>query len=182
MATTDMIRMLEIVAGGGRRAFSTAPLYRDRQCHQPADRRPAPDSRGSRSFPNPGFPVVVGPQAMAGTTAPVTLSALLVQHNAENLALVALSQMVRPGAPVFMGSASTVSDMGTGAIAVGAPETGVITAASAALARFYGVPSRGNRRDDRRQGPLGPVLCRADGLDPHGGAWAASRFRSPPAR
>ncbi len=80
---------------------------------------------------------------MAGTTAPVTLSALLVQHNAENLALVALSQMVRPGAPVFMGSASTVSDMGTGAIAVGAPETGVITAASAALARFYGIPSRG---------------------------------------
>ena len=51
--------------------------------------------------------------------------------------------MVRPGAPVFMGSASTVSDMGTGAIAVGAPETGLITAASAALARFYGIPSRG---------------------------------------
>jgi trimethylamine--corrinoid protein Co-methyltransferase len=73
----------------------------------------------------------------------VTLSALLVQHNAENLALVALSQMVRPGAPVFMGSASTVSDMATGSIAVGAPETGVITAASAALARFYGIPSRG---------------------------------------
>lgn len=142
MATTDMIRMLEIVAGGAdalsaRPPFigivnATSPLYVDRL-----------QAEGLMLFCERAIPVVVGPQAMAGTTAPVTLAALLVQHNAENLALVALTQMVRPGAPVFMGSASTVSDMGTGAIAVGAPETGVITAASAALARFYGIPSRG---------------------------------------
>jgi trimethylamine--corrinoid protein Co-methyltransferase len=142
MATTDMIRMLGIVAGGDealslRPPFigivnATSPLVVDRL-----------QIEGLMLFSEHGIPIVVGPQAMAGTTAPVTLSALLVQHNAENLALVALSQMVRPGAPVFMGSASTVSDMATGSIAVGAPETGVITAASAALARFYGIPSRG---------------------------------------
>jgi trimethylamine--corrinoid protein Co-methyltransferase len=142
MATTDMIRMLEILAGGGtelseRPPFigivnATSPLVTDRL-----------QIEGLMLFCERGIPVVVGPQAMAGTTAPVTLSGLLAQHNAENLALIALSQMVRPGTPVFMGSASTVSDMATGAIAVGAPETGIITAASAALARFYGVPSRG---------------------------------------
>lgn len=142
LATTDMIRMLEIVAGGRdalclRPPFigivnATSPLTADRL-----------QIEGLMLFCECGIPVVVGPQAMAGTTAPVTLAALLAQHNAENVALLALSQMVRPGAPVFMGSASTVSDMGTGAIAVGAPETGIITAASAALARFYGVPSRG---------------------------------------
>jgi len=142
MATTDMVRMLSMVAGGGdalsqRPPFigivnATSPLSVDRL-----------QLEGLMIFSESGVPVVVGPQAMAGTTAPVTLSALLVQHNAENLALVALGQMVRPGAPVFMGSASTVSDMGTGSIAVGAPETGLITAASAALARFYHVPSRG---------------------------------------
>ncbi len=142
MATTDMIRMLEIIAGdtealADRPPFigivnATSPLVTDRL-----------QLEGLMLFCEHGIPVVVGPQAMAGTTAPVTLSGLLAQHNAENLALIALSQMVRPGAPVFMGSASTVSDMATGAIAVGAPETGLITAASAALARFYGIPSRG---------------------------------------
>ncbi len=142
MATTDMVRMLEIVAGGTAALTERPPFIGIVNATSPltVDRL---QLEGLMIFSEHVVPLVVGPQAMAGTTAPVTLSALLVQHNAENLALIVLSQMVRPGTPVFMGSASTVSDMGTGSIAVGAPETGVITAASAALARFYSIPSRG---------------------------------------
>jgi trimethylamine--corrinoid protein Co-methyltransferase len=88
-------------------------------------------------------PVMPSPEAMGGTTAPVTLAGLLVQHNAEVLGHITLAQIIRPGAPVLWGTVSTVADMRTGNVALGSFETGLITAASAQLARLYNIPSRG---------------------------------------
>lgn len=81
--------------------------------------------------------------SMAGTTAPVTLAGNIVLTNAEVLAGIALSQMVREGAPVAYGCQSTAADMGTAGIAIGAPEGALTYALGAAMARYYGIPSRG---------------------------------------
>ncbi len=90
-----------------------------------------------------GQPCIVASACLAGGTAPVTLAGVLAQQNAEVLAGIVLAQAIRPGAPVVYGSASTVLDMRTGAAAYGAPELGLLMAATAQLARFYGIPSRG---------------------------------------
>ncbi len=98
---------------------------------------------GLKVFVEHNQPVIVAPEAMAGTTAPVTLAGLLVQHNAEILAHITLAQVIKPGAPVLWGTVSTVADMRTANAALGSFETGLITAAGAQLARSYKIPSRG---------------------------------------
>ena len=81
---------------------------------------------------------------MAGTTAPVTLPGLLALQNAEMLAGIVLAQLVNPGAPVIYGGSSTVTDMRTGSLAIGAPELSMIQNATAQMAKYYNLPCRGS--------------------------------------
>ena len=80
--------------------------------------------------------------AMAGTTAPVTTISPLVYNNAEVISTIALAQMVRKGAPVMYGNQSLQSDMATGGVACGAPESALIYAYGADMANFYNLPYR----------------------------------------
>jgi trimethylamine--corrinoid protein Co-methyltransferase len=73
---------------------------------------------------------------------PVTLAAALAQQNAEALAGVALTQLVRPGAPVVYGGFTTNVDMRSGSPAFGTPEGAWAIIAGAQLARFYRLPYR----------------------------------------
>jgi trimethylamine--corrinoid protein Co-methyltransferase len=82
--------------------------------------------------------------SQAGATAPVTLPGLLATQNAEILAGIVLAQLVRPGAPVIYGSTSTVTDMRTGTLAVGAPELSLIQNATQRMGQYYGIPTRGS--------------------------------------
>lgn len=88
-------------------------------------------------------PVIIASAAMSGTTAPVTIAGAIALTNAEVIASVALTQMMEPGAPVIYGSQSTVADMRTGGIAIGAPEGALCAKYCAEMARFYDIPSRG---------------------------------------
>jgi len=88
-------------------------------------------------------PMVYAPEAIAGATAPATLAGVLVQQNAEVLAGIVLSQLASPGTPVLYGTVSTVLDMRTGATALGGPEVALFNIATAQLARYYRLPSRG---------------------------------------
>lgn len=89
-------------------------------------------------------PILFAPEAQAGATAPVTLAGLLVQQNAEVLAGIMVAQLVNPGTPVMYGTVSTIMDLRKGALALGAVEAGMINVASAQLARYYRLPSRGS--------------------------------------
>lgn len=89
-----------------------------------------------------GQAVVVTPFTLMGAMTPVTLAAALAQQNAEALAGVTLTQLVRPGAPVVYGSFTSNVDMRTGAPAFGTPENTRANIASGQLARRYGLPYR----------------------------------------
>ncbi len=88
-----------------------------------------------------GVPVNILSMVMAGATAPATLAGTLVVHNAEVLGGIVLHQLTNRGAPVIYGSSSTIFDMRFVTAAVGAPELGMISAATAQLANFYLLPS-----------------------------------------
>ena len=85
---------------------------------------------------------VVASLMMAGSSAPVKLGGLLALQNAEILAGIVLSQLVRPGAPVVYGSTSSAMDMKTGGLSIGCPELSLVISATAQIARFYKLPSR----------------------------------------
>lgn len=86
--------------------------------------------------------VVITPFTLMGAMAPVTLAGALVQQTAEALAIVALTQMVRPGAPVVMGAFTSNVDMKTGSPAFGTPEFVNATLAACQIARRLKVPIR----------------------------------------
>lgn len=86
--------------------------------------------------------VVVTPFTLAGAMAPVTIAGAVVQQNAEALAGIAFTQMVRRGAPVMYGGFTSNVDMKTGAPAFGTPEYMKAVIAGGQLARRYGIPYR----------------------------------------
>lgn len=89
-----------------------------------------------------GQAVVVTPFTLMGAMTPVTLSAALVQQNAEALSGIALTQLTRPGAPVVYGAFTSNVDMRSGAPAFGTPENARATIAAGQLARLYKLPYR----------------------------------------
>jgi trimethylamine--corrinoid protein Co-methyltransferase len=95
------------------------------------------------TYSSHGQPVIITPAASAGFTAPITLAAVIALSNAETLAGIAVTQMVRPGTPVVYGCQATAGDMSTGAYVVGNPEHALCLKFASKLARHYGLPCRG---------------------------------------
>jgi trimethylamine---corrinoid protein Co-methyltransferase len=86
--------------------------------------------------------VVMTPFTLAGAMAPVTLAGAVAQQNAEALAGIAFTQVVRPGAPAVYGGFTSNVDMQSGAPAFGTPEYVRTAMLGGQLARRYGLPYR----------------------------------------
>jgi trimethylamine---corrinoid protein Co-methyltransferase len=86
--------------------------------------------------------IVMTPFTLAGAMAPVTLAGALAQQNAEALAGIAFTQVVRPGSPVIYGGFTSNVDMQSGAPAFGTPEFMRAAMAGGQLARRYNLPYR----------------------------------------
>jgi len=86
--------------------------------------------------------VVISPFILAGAMSPVTPGALVAQAHAEALVGIALTQLVRKGAPVVYGSFLTTMDLKNGAPTFGTPESSLATLAISQLCRRLGLPFR----------------------------------------
>jgi trimethylamine--corrinoid protein Co-methyltransferase len=95
-----------------------------------------------RAFAAHGQGVIVVPAVLAGAMGPVTPAGCMAELLAETLAGMALTQLVRPGAPVIMGSFVGAISMRTGAPTFGTAEATQMIFATAQLARRLGVPCR----------------------------------------
>jgi len=141
LPSTDMMEMMAIVVGGKEELRQRPRFFAICSAMSPLQMINL-QIEGLYTMAEYGQPVAMSPEAMAGSTAPATLAGLLAQHTAEVLAHVTLAQVIRPGTPVLYGSVSTITDMATAGPALGSAETGIISAASAQLARHYGLPCR----------------------------------------
>ena len=95
-----------------------------------------------RTYAEANQAVLITPFVLAGAMSPVTSAAVCAQTLAEAMGGMALAQLVRPGAPVVMGSFASSLSMQTGAPTFGTPEPSLVLFAMAALARRLGVPFR----------------------------------------
>ncbi len=86
--------------------------------------------------------VVVTPFTLAGAMAPVTIAGALTQQNAEALAGIAFTQIVRKGAPVIYGGFTSNVDMQSGSPAFGTPEYMKAVIAGGQLTKKYRIPYR----------------------------------------
>jgi trimethylamine--corrinoid protein Co-methyltransferase len=99
---------------------------------------------GLITYARAGQVTFITPFILAGAMSPVTMAAALAQQNAEVLAGVALTQLVRPGAPVIYGGFTANIDLRNGSPAFGTPEGAWASLVGGQLARRYGLPCRGS--------------------------------------
>jgi trimethylamine--corrinoid protein Co-methyltransferase len=90
-----------------------------------------------------GQPQLISSLVIAGATGPTTLAGTLALQNAEILAGIVFTQLVREGTPVVFSGSSSNTEMRSGALSIGSPEMAVNAAATAQMGRFYNLPVRG---------------------------------------
>jgi len=96
----------------------------------------------ARAYAEANQATLMTPFILAGAMAPVTTAGVCAQTLAEALGGMTFVQLVRPGAPVVLGSFASSMSMQSGAPTFGTPEPALVLYVMAALARRLGVPFR----------------------------------------
>ncbi len=86
------------------------------------------------------LPVPIGPMAQMGLSAPGTLAGTMAQENAEILAGVCITQLIRSGMPVCYGGICHAFDMATTQMIFSGPEQAVFGVAMTQMGKSYGLP------------------------------------------
>ena len=99
-------------------------------------------SRVIRTYAAAGQGIIICPFILGGAMGPVTPAATIAQAHAEAMFGVALSQLVRPGAPAIYGNFLTTISLRSGAPTFGQPEAMLAYMAVGQLGRRLGIPFR----------------------------------------
>jgi len=86
------------------------------------------------------MPVLIGPMAQMGISAPATIAGTLIQENAEILAGICMTQIIREGMPVCYGGICHAFDMKKMQIIFGGPEQAIFSIAMTQMGKFYELP------------------------------------------
>jgi trimethylamine--corrinoid protein Co-methyltransferase len=88
------------------------------------------------------IPVEFIAMPLSGFIAPVTLVGTLVQHTAETLSGIVISQLANPGTPVLYGGSPAIFDIRYETTPMGAVETMMIDCAYNEIGKYLGIPTQ----------------------------------------
>jgi trimethylamine---corrinoid protein Co-methyltransferase len=120
-----------------------------------------------RVYASHNQPIIAAPFALCGASTSASSIGAVAQVNAEALAGVAFTQLVRKGAPVIYGQFMVTVDMKTGAPMGGTPEAAQMMFVMGQLARKYNLPWRtsgfhvGSKLNDAQAGYESNMLMHA---------------------
>jgi trimethylamine--corrinoid protein Co-methyltransferase len=86
------------------------------------------------------MPVHIGPIAQMGMSAPMTLAGTMAQENAEILAGICITQLIREGMPICYGGICHAFDMRTVQTIFSGPEQAIFGITMTQMGKFYGFP------------------------------------------
>jgi trimethylamine--corrinoid protein Co-methyltransferase len=135
-----MREMLEVAVGGSEKLtskpvaiFDVCPspplLWSDLTCQNLID------------CARTGIPSELVSMPLAGATAPVTLAGAVVQHTAESMSGVLISQLAQEGAPIVWGGSPAAFDMREGTTPMGDVGTWLIDCAYVEVGKALGMPT-----------------------------------------
>jgi len=133
------IALGSLVAGGPEK-LRKRPLFSVLSCIVPPLTFETGAVEAQVEYARAGIPVISMSMCMGGMTAPVTLAGTILTLNIENLASLVITQTAAPGAPHIYCSEATLGNVVTGLIGYRGPESPLIFAAAAQMARRYGLP------------------------------------------
>ncbi len=87
------------------------------------------------------IPISVIPVPMVGLGAPPTLAGALVQHVAEVFSGIVLTQLVKPGCPVFFGGSPAPVHLKSSVCLLGSIEAAMLDIAAAQIAKAFNLPT-----------------------------------------
>ncbi|MFH1699606.1 MAG: trimethylamine methyltransferase family protein [Candidatus Zixiibacteriota bacterium] len=88
------------------------------------------------------IPVEFIAMPLSGFISPVTLTGTLIQHTAETLSGVVISQLAYPGAPIVYGGSPAIFDIRYETTPMGAVETQMIDCAYNEIGKYLGLPTQ----------------------------------------
>ena len=138
----DGLEITRIAMGLSEEEFTRTPCVTSVINTSSPLRLDTPMLQGLIEMARAGQVSIITPFTLAGAMAPVTVAGALVLQNAEALAAIAFSQVVRPGAPVVYGGFTSNVDMKSGSPAFGTPEYVKAALVGGQLARRYQLPYR----------------------------------------
>jgi trimethylamine--corrinoid protein Co-methyltransferase len=136
----DLIRMGEIITGGPE-ALRENPVLSFITCVFKSPLQIVNDTADKVfAIVESGIPLVISSSPQGGSSAPIQEAGMVAQINAEILAGIAMTQLIREGAPVLYGSVPVRSRMDDLHDLYGCPEFNQYNIDCAQMARYYKVP------------------------------------------
>jgi trimethylamine--corrinoid protein Co-methyltransferase len=158
----NIMRDLQLAVRGSREALREKPLTIFSCCPTAPLKWSDVTSQNVVDCAIYSIPVEFISMPLAGFVAPVTLVGTLVQHTAETLSGVVLSQLTNPGAPMLYGGSPAIFDVRYETTPMGAVETMMVDCAYNEIGKYLGLPT---------QAYIG--LCDAKQLDAQAGVEAS---------
>ena len=136
----DVVRMAEIITGGPE-ALRENPIISFIACVLKSPLQLVDDTADKVfAIVEAGLPLVISSSPQGGSSAPIQEAGMVAQINAEILAGITLTQLIKPGAPVLYGSVPVRARLDDLHDLYGCPEFNQYNLDCAQLARFYEIP------------------------------------------
>ena len=141
-ASFGVMRDLQLIVRGSAEELRSKPLTIFSCCPTAPLKWSEATSQNVLDCARSWIPVELISMPLAGFMAPVTLVGTLVQHTAETLSGLVLSQTAQPGAPVLWGGSPAIFDIRCETTPMGAIETQMIDCAASEIGKHLGLPTQ----------------------------------------
>jgi len=138
----EIMRDLQLAVRGGAEALRAKPLAVFSACPTSPIKWSDVTSQNVVDCAAYGIPVEFISMPLSGFMAPVTIVGTLIQHTAETLSGLAISQLSSPGAPVLYGGSPAIFDVRYETTPMGAVETQMIDCAYSEIGKHLGMPTQ----------------------------------------
>ena len=136
----DVVKMAEIIAGG-KKALRDNPVISFIACVFKSPLQIVDDTAEKVfAIVEAGLPLVISSSPQGGSSAPIQEAGMVAQINAEILAGITLTQLIREGAPVLYGSVPVRARLDDLHDLYGCPEFNQYNIDCVQLARYYNIP------------------------------------------
>ncbi len=137
-----VMRDLQVAVRGSAAALKQKPLTLFSVCPTAPLKWSDVTSQNTVDCARAGIPVEYISMPLAGFVAPVTVVGSLIQHTAETLSGVVITQLAAPGAPALWGGSSAAFDIRYETTPMGAMETMLIDCGTAEIGKWLGLPTQ----------------------------------------
>jgi trimethylamine--corrinoid protein Co-methyltransferase len=138
----NVMRDLQLIVRGSENALRGKPLTIFSCCPTSPLKWSDVTSQNVVDCAQWGIPVEFISMPLSGFMAPVTLVGTLVEHTAETLSGIIISQLSNPGAPLLYGGSPAVFDIRYETTPMGAVETQMIDCAYNEIGKYLGIPTQ----------------------------------------